>query len=424
VQVLPAAAVASIVLGTGLVSGVSVSNREPCSTCGPIQHIVIIVKENHSYDNLFGRLPNAEGTTYARRGAKKIKMTTTPDTLRHDIGHSPFDALSAFNAGKMNGFFRASNAFQHGKDVADSEYAQSEIPNYWRYATTFSIADRFFSSVLGASFPNHLALVLGQPLHTIDGPRTNASPYSWGCDAAPKFKATTFENGKKKLVPPCFTASTLADEANAARVSWRYYASPMGQVGYIWSTLDAIRHIRYSSQWRTNVLNVDNFASDVAHGRLAALTWLTPTWKASDHPTTSECAGENWTVKQINAVMTSKFWPHTMIVLTWDDYGGFYDHVAPPHKSVFGLGPRVPTIVISPYSRPGFITRQTYDFSSIVKAAEETFNLPARAPYNRSVASVNGMLNLREQPLKPLVLKARKCPEAWPPPPAYIRSAS
>lgn len=210
----------------------------------------------------------------------------------------------------------------------------------------------------------------------------------------------------------CFTSDTLGDGANAAGVSWRYYASPIGKVGYMWWAFDAFRGIRYSSQWQTNVLNVDRFASDVSRGKLSAITWLMATWNGSHHPNTSECAVENWTVRQVNAMMT---W-HTVIVLTWDDYGGFYDHVAPPHKSAFRLSPRVPAIVISPYSRPSFVSHESYDFSSIGKTVEQTSKLPALASYNRHVATIGGTLNLRGPVLKPLVLRTRRCPAGDPPP--------
>src|SRR5581483_7705682 len=126
---------------------------------------------------------------------------------------------------------------------------------------------------------------------------------------------------------------------------------PFGQFGYVWNALDAVRNVRYSAEWKTNIYPESSFISDAEQGRLPAVTWLTPPTKQSDHPPFSMCAGENWTVRQINAVMGSSLWDSTAIVLLWDDFGGFYDHVAPPQTNPYELGPRVPMMVISPFSR-------------------------------------------------------------------------
>ncbi len=127
-----------------------------------IKHIIIIVKENHSFDNLFGRLHGVNGATTAMVGQKKVKLSVTPDRLTRDIYHSGNNGMKAVDGGKMNGFATQRDAIQKGKDVADSQYTQRQIPDYFRYASTYAIADRFFSTILGPSFPNHLVLVAGQ----------------------------------------------------------------------------------------------------------------------------------------------------------------------------------------------------------------------------------------------------------------------
>ncbi len=126
----------------------------------------------------------------------------------------------------------------------------------------------------------------------------------------------------------------------------------------------------------------------------------------------SECVGENWTVQQINTVMQSGYWKHTAIILTWDDYGGFYDHVAPPRKSRYELGPRVPLLVISPYAKPHYVSHQTYDFRSVMKFVEHTFHLPHKMKFDRSVAGIGNMLNLSQKPLSRTLLRTRSCPSA------------
>jgi phospholipase C len=350
-----------------------------------------------------------------------VPMGVTPDA-NQDLYHSGNAAITDVNGGRMNLFYKGPGAIQGGKDVADSEFRKWEIPNYWSYARHFTLADHFFSTILGSSFPNHLATVMGTNLNTVGVPvHVGTSEWSWGCDAAPGTKVAYLAGGRVKYEAPCFAhVQTLADEANRAHVSWRYYAAPLGRVGYIWSTLDEIKHIRYSSQWKTNVVRTADFIHDVRHNRLVQVTWLIPRFVNSDHPPASMCVGENWTVRVLNAIMRSRFWSSSVVVLTWDDFGGYYDHVPPPRLSNFMLGPRVPAIIISPYSRPHFIDHYTYDFRSILTFVEDVFRLPHLDSFNRHVRSISSALDFSQKPLAPLFLKQRTCAYTGSPtPPPY-----
>ena len=395
------------------------------ATTSPIKHVIIIVRENHSFDNLFGKFPGADGTTMARVGKKKVRMTQTPDALRHDLSHGSWNAHKAINHGKMNGFHLIPNAIQDGQDVADSQYSGSQIPNYWAYARTFGLADHFFSTVAGDSFPNHLVTIAGSSLNVIDNPLMQ--PFKpgaqiWGCDAPRSMSVGLYVHNKYKSVFPCFQAKTLTNEADKAGVSWKYYAVPKGTDGYVWSTLDAIKNIRCPHFTKVGTCNTpgadwakvqppDQFDSDVADNSLPALTWLTPPMPSSDHPPFSICQGENWTVNKINEVMQNlSLWDSTVIIVVWDDFGGFYDHVAPPAESKYSLGPRVPAIVISPYVKAHSIVHKQMDFRSIVKYVETQFNLPKLMQYNRGVNSIGDMLNTSQTPLLPDVLQQRTCP--------------
>ena len=151
---------------------------------------------------------------------------------------------------------------------------------------------------------------------------------------------------------------------------------------------------------------------DLKKGKLAGITWLTTDLATSDHPPASICTGENWTVHQINTVMKSKFWKSTAIVLTWDDFGGFYDHVAPPVESSYMLGPRVPTIVISPYAKKSFVDHTQYDFRSILKFLEDNFNLPQTMSYDRTVSSIANMMDFAREPAARFILGRQSCSAA------------
>ena len=216
----------------------------------PIKHVIFIVKENHSFDNLFARFPGADGTRFAKKGSRTVPLGITPDHLPFDITHTGDAASRAVNGGKMNEFYRLSGAIQFGHDYADSAYTQSEIPNYWSDARHFTLADHFFSTIMGPSFPNHLATIAAQSGGAIDNPHGQHNVV-WGCDATGNslVRVRTAAGGITQ-VPPCFNFTTLADVANQAGVSWKYYAGPYGSVGYIWAAFDAIRHIRYSPQWQ------------------------------------------------------------------------------------------------------------------------------------------------------------------------------
>lgn len=391
--------------------------------CSVIKHVIVIVRENHSFDNLFGTFPHADGTTKAKIGNKKVKMAETPDSLNQDLGHGAVTAEKAIDAGRNDRFYKITHATQtfNGKkiDVADSEYHKRDIPNYWKYASTFSLADHFFSSFMGDSFPNHLMLMTGQNLSVIGNP-FNLTPteHTWGCDSNPKARVTIDTAGKLSQQYPCFTAPTIVDEANAARVSWKYYAPPKGYFGYIWSTLDAFKQIRDSSQWNTNVLppsslhaGQESFDTDVTSGNLPAISYLVSDLKYSDHPPASICQGENWVVGKINEVMNSPLWSSTAIIMTWDDFGGFFDQLAPPYLTQYILGPRVPTIVISPYSNPHTVFHKRLDFRSIDLYLENQFGLPHIATFDRNENSIGMMLNPNQTPLPPLHLKPRtNCP--------------
>lgn len=419
------AAVVVLLAAAGTFSAFALrSSPASCPTrglCGPIRHIVIIIKENRSYDTMFGRFPGGDGVTMARRGNKRVVMAATPDTLRYDIAHGGPTAVRAEDRGRMDKFYLLSHAIQKGVDVADSQFRPSQIPNYYAYARGFALADRMFSNVLAPSFPNHLVLVAARTMNTIDNPKPYhfGNQYMWGCDARKISRAPTFRNGRYGKVFPCFTMQTLTTEADAVHAGWRYYAAPPGQFGYVWNALDAVRNVRYSAAWKTNILPETQFLTDAAAGSLPSLSWLTPPYPQSEHPPASECVGENWTVEQINAVMKSREWKSTAIVVVWDDFGGFYDHVPPPARNRYMLGPRVPALVISPYSRPHFIDHRPMDFTSIVKFVENQFDLPRLMRYDRSVNSLAGMLDTRQKPLPPKPLALRRCPYSAPPVPIY-----
>jgi phospholipase C len=388
-----------------------------------IQHIVYILKENRSFDNFFGTYPGADGATSGPISTGEvIQLGHTPDNTLHDPGHGWEDSRTAINNGQMNQFDLIQDGNVNGDMLSMSQLLASDIPNYWSYAQHFALADRFFGSITGESFPNHLYAVASQSGGVIGNPNA----LQWGCDA-PQANAkgvpTTVNilnsDGSSPNVFPCFDFNTVGDLLQKAGVSWNYYAPPKGQIGYIWSVYNAINHIRNSDLWYAHVPPADQFQVDAAAGKLPAVSWLIPDFGVSDHPSrvvengsafvASTCVGENWTVKNINAIMQGPDWPTTAIVITWDDFGGFYDHVPPPQVDFYGLGIRVPMIVISPYVKEGTISHTVYEPASILQLIETRFRLKSLTARDVDANSLLDMFDFTQSPAPPLILPLRDC---------------
>jgi phospholipase C len=314
---------------------------------------------------------------------------------------------------RMDGFDLELDGNVNGDYLALTQHTQSDMPNYWTYAGNFVLADNMFSSLHGPSFPNHLYTVAAESGGVATNPYGGDSTISWGCDAPSARLVDVLDtSGNLTEVYPCFDFLTLADSLQSASISWKYYSPAQYADGYEWNALNAINQIRNSSLWSTNVPLYSQFVTDAQNGQLASVSWLVGPSPTSEHPDASICASENWTVQQVNAVMQGPEWNSTAIFVTWDDFGGFYDHVPPPVDDEYGLGLRVPLLIISPYALPGHISNTTYEFASFLKFVEERFGL---APLGARDADANDMLdsfNLGQTPLVPLVLETRTCPVA------------
>jgi phospholipase C len=378
-----------------------------------LKHIVFIIMENHSFDQIFGRFPGADGATVAHDSVLgTVPLLHAPPYDWHDIDHEFGNALSAVNKGKMDGFSQAGGANLNNARMAFEQYDQADIPHLWQYATQFTLGDHMFSSMTGPTFPNHLYSVAAQSGNVITNPQNTT--LGWGCDGGSHaFVEMIGKNGKWVPAAPCFSFPNLADSLEKARVSWRYYAAAPPDPGYLFSILDAFRSIRNTSLWTTNVKDERTFAIDAQKGALPAFSWVAPSYLGSSHPPFSICTGENWLVDKVNAVMRGPDWKSTAIFVVWDDFGGFYDHMSPPRVDALGLGPRVPLLVISPYARPGYISHTVYDFESVLKTEEELAGLK---PLTTRDANANDLLdsfNFNQQPNPPLILPQRSCPAGF-----------
>jgi phospholipase C len=385
----------------------------------PIKHIVIMVKENRTFDDLFGTFPGADGaTTYTDQHGKVRPLNHQPDRLAFDIDHGHAAYLTAYDHGKMDGFSKLLGAIQNinGKkvDMADSQLYQSDIPNYWQYAQTFALPDHFFYPVQGPSFPNHLFSIAATDNDVDDNPYGAGGLYRWGCDdSIATFVQERHSDGTVTYVFPCFTFPTLGDLLSAKGISWKTYSPAVNTDGFEWNAYDAIKSIRETQQWQQHFADYSQFAKDAASGSLPTVSWLVQPGNVSDHPPVSICAGENFTVSQINPIMqNTSLWNSTAIFLTWDDFGGFYDHVVPPK----GPNPKIeyafraPLIIISPYAKPHYVDHTFYSFPSMLKFSETVLGLPSLGGLDKDASDMFNAFNFNQQPLPPLVLQQRTCP--------------
>jgi phospholipase C len=368
------------------------------------------MKENHSFDSLFGLFPGANGTRWANDHGHMKRMTIgTDQRLPHDLPHDYPSALKSYDHGRMDGF----NQKPWTRKWAFTELRADQIPNYWGWAKNNVLGDNFFASINGPSFPNHLAAIAAQSGGTHDNPNppkgTGGQYKSWGCDS-PMSELVEVEHPGRliKLEHPCFDFQTVGDELSAKDIPWSFYAAkPVSgdnpaRSGYIWQAYSAIEHIRNNGKlWKQHMFETPNFQRDVARGRLAPVTWLMPLFAQSEHPEYNLCHGENWTTSVVDSIMKSRFWRSTAIFITWDEWGGFYDHVPPTQIDRYGLGIRVPLIVISPYAKQGWVDHRRGEFSSILRFIEDNWGIPRLTTRDRSTGNLSYDFDFSQDPRPP-----------------------
>ncbi len=364
------------------ISATPTSSSEPASsidassfiTTTPIKHVVFLVKENRTFDSLFGTFPRADGVRVGMdRGVRRPLVRGTDGRLPGDIPHCYECSRVAWAGGAMDGFDQGPTG-----DWAYTQLHREQLPNYWRWASRNVLFDDFFASAWGPSFPNHLYSIAAQSGGARDNPRrTGFFSNTFGCDAPPQQEVEVYDSeGNVVKVPPCFDFQTEGDLLEEHDIPWAYYAATERQRGYIWSAFSAIKRYRnHPQRWARYVRPVDRVVRDIRNDALPPVTWITPRFELSEHPEYSFCHGENWSTQVIDAIMRSPMWKDTAIFLTWDDYGGFYDHVPPPDVDRMGFGFRVPLLVISPYAVDGKVSHEEGEFSSVIRFIEDNWSL-------------------------------------------------
>jgi phospholipase C len=378
-------AAGSVTGNLGSFTHATVVPNQPLGTTA-IQHVVIIIQENRSFDNLFAGFPGADtATSGLMHDGTRVTLQPVKLSEQYDIDHGYGSFRTSWDGGRMDGFNAEpvygylNGKYQSLSGMGKFPYGyvqRSDIAPYWQLASTYTLADRMFQSNGGPSFPAHQYLIAGQADNVINSPPV--AP--WGCDSAAGTTLVVLTStGAEVPGPfPCFTYASLADELDRRNVSWRYYSPPLTSVSGIYSAYDAIKQIRYSPDWSADVISPETkILKDVSAGQLAAVTWVVPSFADSDHPGVVPDYGPQWVSSVVDAVGRSKFWPNTAIFILWDDWGGWYDHVPPTQYDAMGLGFRVPLLVVSPYAQSGYVSHTQHEFGSILKFVEDDFGLPS-----------------------------------------------
>lgn len=387
----------------------------------PIDHVIVFVKENHTFDNYFGSFPGADGNTTCNDGSGSFPCPSAPDRTR-DLCHTHACAVTEWNGGKMDGWPNVAGTSSSGDHLAWAQYGEASIPNYWAYARAFTLADHFFADALSPTFTGQMFVLHAQAAWVFDNPGSSSAFNYWGCDEAAQYTAVVSDQTTctTSTVRPCFDIPSLPDVL-PRNVTWKFYGTRVGTNTEVWSMFDAVKSIREGPLWN-NVVGVEQFPTDLANHTLPNVAWVVDELRSDEHPQWgSICNGENWTVGYINQIMNSEYWPTTAILLTMDDYGGWYDHVPPPRRNgcagstPYGLGFRLPLLVISPYARPGFVFKEESEQASIPRFIETIFG--ARPLSTLDPAAQDGQANdlthafdWTQTPLPPLVLSQRTCP--------------
>jgi phospholipase C len=371
-----------------------------------IKHIIVIMQENRSFDHYFGTYPGADGFPRTANGDFAVCV---PDPVNggcqkpyhdtHDLNaggpHGQTNAIADVNGGKMDGFIaqaeggRRQGCKKNPNDPICSQRSSNpdvmgyhdgrDIPNYWAYAHNFVLQDHMFEPNASWSLPAHLFMVSewsahcsrrGDPMSCVNALQNPGSPQA--------------------AVAPDYAWTDLTYLLHRNRVSWRYYVftgtepdcendgmicesvKQGAQTPGIWNPLPYFDTVQQDGQLG-NVTTLSHYFQAAKSGTLPAVSWINPTGSVSEHPPGLVTAGQAYVTRLVNAAMRGPEWKSTAIFVSWDDWGGFYDHVTPTSVDQNGYGLRVPGLVISPYARKGLVDHQTLSFDAYVKFIEDDF---------------------------------------------------
>jgi phospholipase C len=416
----------------------STTSGNPTATgLDKLEHFVFIMQENRSFDSYFGTYPGADGIPKGISFIDPIDGATVKpfhDTNDENRGgpHDWDNAQAAINNGKMDGFLDQSYTAKNpngvmfkpdvatGKDPKDvmGYHDYHEIPNYWNYARLYVLQDAMFESVASYSLPAHLYMLAAQ--------------------------SGDYVNGVAQKIPSTYNFPEITELLTSGKIDWKYYVTsgtePDTEDAHVvgsesqekqepdkytyWNPLPAFPKVQDDPAMRNRLQGTGQFYKDAASGNLPQVSWVIPSGAVSEHPPESVRTGMAYVTGLVNAVMKGPDWNTTAIFISWDDWGGFYDHVAPPKIDEYGLGIRVPGLVISPYAKQNYIDHNTYSFESWLKIVEKRFNIYPMTARDTNATDMLDAFDFTQQPRAPIILSATSAGSHYPQPLQKIRTTS
>ncbi|OFW65318.1 MAG: hypothetical protein A2Y74_02295 [Actinobacteria bacterium RBG_13_63_9] len=370
----------------------------------PIEHLIVLMQENHSFDNYFGTYAGADGipagTCMPVDPADPGSDCVSPfhigdnDVRMADPDHSGATHEAQFDGGRMDGFIRALNQRNQDGRLSMGYYDDRDLPYYWNVADEYVLFDRFFTSAAGGSFTNHVF---------------------WVSAAAGNRKDRTTREGLGDL-------PTIFDSLQERGISWKFYVENYDpEITYrnsdmfpsdrasqvVWVPL--LNYPRYidDPELSSRIVDLDEYFEDLQRGTLPAVAYMVPSGH-SEHPPQSPSAGQTFVRTIINELMRSDAWNTSAFMWTYDDWGGWYDHVPPPQVDEYGYGFRVPALLVSPYARHGYVDSTILDFTSILRFIEDNWGLEPLAERDANANSIAAAFDFTRQPREPRFIAAER----------------
>lgn len=381
----------------------------------PIKHVIIVLQENRTFDNIFHGYP---GANHARVGygsdGRRIRLFELPLMTPWDPGHEYENWLLEYNGGGMNGFDR--ETLDHGKHAPKNfayGYARrSDVRPYWDLAREGVLGDATFADHRSQSYAGHLYPIAGAsgPIDANDPHWYAANNPSGGSSCSDEGSGEAIDiltGATNKTYTSCFDFATIGDLLTARAVSWRYYVDSNDKEGTV-SGYSSIAHVFNGRQWANVVSPETTIFSDIENGTLPAVSWVIGTYANSDHPGqhVPSSNGPTWVASVFNAVGKSDYWKSSAVILTYDDWGGWYDHVKPVTFDYFEPGFRIPLVIVSPYAKRGYVSHNVHYIGSILHFIEHTFGLGSLHASDARSDLFQDCFDFRQPPLRYVPVRA------------------
>jgi phospholipase C len=373
----------------------------------PIEHFIVVMQQNHTFDNYFGTYPGANGIPEGvciplTASDPKNKQCVTPYEITNqpisDLSHSETIFFDQYQNGKMNGFIEALTKLNQDGQLSMGRFTEKQIPFYWNLANQYVLFDNYFSSAHTGSITNRMYWVAGKP-----GSEFNRIP----------------EGGFGDI-------PTIFDRLQERGITWKFYIKDYNP-GLNYRTAKELDFLPPQVQWvpllsfdrfiddpelSSHIVDLDEYYTDLENGTLPAVSYVL-LLGATEHPISDLALGERATRTMLHTLMQSDSWENSALFITYDDWGGWYDHVPPPQIDDRGYGFRVPALLVSPYARMGHIDHTLLDHTSILKFIEENWDIPPLAARDAKANNITSAFDFSMTP-RPAILVSdtREIPEA------------